>query len=91
MNKYNVLDTINTNHFYMVSVDYKSGDGGFDELFPTYEDCENYLENLDFSFDAVVYEYNLTDYQMQYVDGDIQIFFDNLDEFHSSCQKIANV
>lgn len=91
MENYNTLDNISTNHFYMVSVDYKSGDGGFDELFPTYEDCEKYLNNLDFSFDAVVYEYELSDYQMQYIDGDIQIFFDNLCEFNSSCHKIATV
>ena len=91
MENYNVLDTINTNHFYMVSVDYKNGDGGFDELFPTYEDCEKYVKDLDFSFDAIVYEYNLTDKQMDYVDGNIQIFLDNLCDFHMSCRKVASV
>ena len=88
---YEILDDINTNHFYYASVGDKSGDMvGNMEIFPTLEDAKMWVEvsvkhflNNGVEKDDIVtemLEYNLTDEEFNSIKNNVTAFFDNLYE-----------
>ena len=87
----NILSTINKRKFYLVSIDGRYDDSGYYELFPTYEDCENYLNDLDFSFSATIYEYNLSLKDFNLINRSVEEFLKNLYKFHSSSVLVATL
>ena len=91
MDKYNVLDTINTNHFYYASVSDAEGDIiGVMEIFPTIDDADLWIKEATDEFIKIggkwrnlvieFLEYNLTDEDFKNIDGNVETFFDNLYE-----------
>lgn len=73
-----------TNHFYMVSLDLLSG-GGADDLHQELSNAQlkqeeylKYLQDNQLQGFVTIFKYELTDQQLEELDYDIEIFFDNL-------------
>lgn len=89
-NKYIILDTINTNHFYCASIDDVNNGMGYDELFPTLEDAKIWVKDAEIKFidsgiewediKLEIKEFNLTNKEFDFLNGDKNAFFDNLYE-----------
>lgn len=73
-----------TNHFYMVSLDLLNGSGA-DNLHQELSDAQlkqqeylKYLQDEQLHGFVTIYKYELTDQQLEELDYDIELFFDNL-------------
>ncbi len=88
--KYNILDTISTKHFYCESIDDTKNGMGYDEIFPTLEDAKMWVKESVIKFFDIgikweditpeIKEFNLTDKEFDFLNGDKTAFFDNLYE-----------
>lgn len=85
--KYNILDTINTNHFYCGSIDDNNNGMGYDNVFPTLDDAKMWIDEALNEFCSTgiglhnvvteIREYTLSEEDFNFIDGDINAFFDN--------------
>lgn len=87
MKNFNTLKNI-TSHFYMVSIDNLDDSGGGDSLFPTIEDCDNYIK---YATEETIkhnenYYVTITEYVVnninEFSDFTSEAFFDNMDLFN---------
>lgn len=86
-NKYNTLDTINTNHFYCGSIDDVDNGMGYDNIFPTLDDAKKWIDEAldEFNSSGIgmsniiveIREYTLSEKDFNFISGDIDAFFDN--------------
>jgi hypothetical protein len=86
-NKYTTLDTINTNHFYCGSIDDIENGMGYDNIFPTLDDAKKWVDEALDEFNSSVIgmsnivveirEYTLSEKDFNFINGDIDAFFDN--------------
>lgn len=86
-NKYNTLDTINTIHFYCGSIDDIENGMGYDNVFPTLDDAKMWIDEAlnEFNSSGIgmsnivveIREYTLSEDDFNFINGDIDAFFDN--------------
>jgi hypothetical protein len=96
--KYTTLDTINTNHFYCASIDDINNGMGYDNVFPTLDDAKMWVDEAldEFRSSEIVgcnivteiREYNLSEEDFNFINGDIDAFFDNQYELPYNVLKI---
>lgn len=98
MEAYKTLDEINTTHFFLVSVDNNDGTFGYDNLFPTKEDCTKYIAEQTHHIIPeiekgiiVVKEYNLAIKDVEWLMNSTQAFFDNICKFDDKCKIIETL
>lgn len=98
MEDYKTLDEINTTHFFLVSVDNNDGTFGYDNLFPTKEDCTKYIAEQTHHIISeiekgiiVVKEYNISIKDVEWLMNSTQVFFDNICKFDDKCKIIETL